>query len=253
MHRGVYVVGYKRVSQDGRRLAAVLACGQGALLAGRSSAALLDLRRDNRPTIDVTVPGRRARSRPGIQVHRSDTLHPEDVTSVRGIPCTTVARTLLDCADVLDRRGLERACAQAGILRIFDLTAIRAVLSRAAGRHGAALLDAVLQDLADAKPPTRNDFEREFFELWTQAGVPPPRVNTALGKIEPDFLWPEARLIVETDGYETHGTRQAFERDRERDRTLVVEGWRVVRFTWRHVKRRPEEVTQTLRALLLPS
>lgn len=253
VHRGVYAVGHTNVTREAHWLAAVLACGPGTLLACRSAAALLELRRDARKTVDVMAPGRRGRTRPGIEVHRSDTLHPEDVTSVRGIPCTTVARTLLDCAEVLDRRSLERACEQAEILRIFDLNAVRRVLDRADGRHGAALLEAVLQDIAHAKPPTRNDFEREFLLLCEQAGVPRPRVNAPLGQIEPDFLWPEERLIVETDGYETHGSRHAFERDRERDRRLVVEGWRVVRFTWRQVTRRPDEAVDTLRALLLPS
>ncbi|MGI8579869.1 MAG: DUF559 domain-containing protein [Solirubrobacteraceae bacterium] len=252
MHRGVYAVGHANLSPDGRWLAAVLTAGPEATLFQGSAAALLDLRRTSRPAVDIATPNRRGRTRAGINAHRAK-LHPDDITTVRRIPCTSVARTLLDCADVLDRRGLERMAEQAEILRIFDLNAVRTVLDRADGRHGAALLEAVLQDLAHAKPPTRNDFEREFLLLCEQAGVPRPRVNAPLGQIEPDFLWPDGRLIVETDGYETHGTRPAFERDRERDRTLVVEGWRVVRFTWRQVTRRPDEVVDTLRALLLPS
>jgi hypothetical protein len=100
-------------------------------------------------------------------------------------------------------------------------------------------------------PPTRNDFEREFLQLCGQADVTPPQVNAPRRGIELDFLWPGDNLIVETDGYETHGTRQAFERDRERDRRLVIDGWRVVRFTWLQVKRRPDEVVAALRALLV--
>jgi hypothetical protein len=127
------------------------------------------------------------------------------------------------------------------------------VLARAQGRRGAALLDAVLRDLADDKPPTRNDFEREFLQLCEEAKVPPPQVNAVHGHIYPDFRWPDKRLVVETDGYETHGTRTAFERDRERDRRLVVDGWRVVRITWLQLGRRPGEVEETLRALLSSS
>ncbi len=64
-----------------------------------------------------------------------------------------------------------------------------------------------------------------------------------------DFVWPDTRLVVETDGHESHGTRQAFERDRRRDRRLMLLGYRVARFTWLDVERRPEEVARTVAAL----
>jgi hypothetical protein len=252
VHRGVYAVGHGRLTPDGRRLAAVLTGGLEATLFQRSAAALLDLRCASRGAVDIATPTRRGRTRPGIRAHAAD-LHPSERVVVRGIPCTSVARTLLDCADVLDRRSLERMCEQAEILRVFDLAAIRRTLDRANGRKGAALLDAVLQDLTPDKPPSRNEFERDFLRLCEEARVPPPRVNAPQRGIELDFLWPDHNLIVETDGYKTHGTRGAFERDRERDRRLVIDGWRVVRFTWLQVTRRPQEVTEALQALLRPS
>jgi predicted transcriptional regulator of viral defense system len=99
VHRGVYAVGHGRLTLPGRWMAAVLACGQKAVLSHRSAAGLWSLRPDNRANTDVSLPSRSARSRPGIDVHRSVTLTPADRTVKDGIPCTTLARTLLDVVD----------------------------------------------------------------------------------------------------------------------------------------------------------
>ncbi len=105
IHQGVYAVGHARLTREGRWMAAVLAYGRSARLSHRSAAALWSLRPDNRPKTDVLVAARSARSRPGIDVHASVTLTPADCAVVDGIPCTTVARTLLDLAEVVDPRG----------------------------------------------------------------------------------------------------------------------------------------------------
>jgi hypothetical protein len=169
------------------------------------------------------------------------------VTSVDGIPVTTVPRTLLDLAEVVRQRDLERAIERAETFRILDLTAIRELLARSPGRRGASRLERAL-----AADPifTRNDLEELFLEICRRAGVPPPRVNYAIGKYEADFAWPDHRLIVETDGRAAHDTAHAFEHDRLRDRELVKQGWRVIRFTWRQLQDDPGEAVATLRALL---
>jgi hypothetical protein len=253
IHRGVYAVGHARLTKRGHWMAAVLAYGPKAALSHRSAAALQGARPDNRPKSDVTLPSRSARPRPGIDAHASTTVTDEDVTIVDGIPCTTLARTLLDLAEVIGRQGLERAIDQAEVLRIFDLRAVEDVLSRAAGRRGAG----VLRDaLAQYDGPTLTDWELEdrFFALCQAAGLPKPGVNvwiTLDGGIayKADFVWRAERLIVETDGWGSHGTRRAFENDRRRDRRLLLAGWTVVRFTWRDVEQRPAEVTETLAGL----
>jgi very-short-patch-repair endonuclease len=235
-------------------MAAVLACGTGALLSHRSAAALWGIRATTRSKIDVTLGRSTGRAPVGIDVHRTRTLLARDSTQARRIPCTTVARTLLDLADVVDRRALERAYEQAGILRILDLADLEDVLGRAEGRLGAPVLRAVLADFDPGLPFTRSELERRFLELCRNAALPSPRVNAWIpvdgDGFEVDFSWPEQGLIAEADGYRAHGTPVAFERDRQRDRLLQLAGWRVIRFTWRQLVNEPSEVADTICRLL---
>jgi hypothetical protein len=234
-------------------MAAVLAYGPDAVLSHRSAAAHWGLRRETRATIDVSLPRQSACFRPLITAHACTTLRPEDVTAHDGVPCTTVARTLLDLAEVVDRREVERAVEQAEVLRVFDGRAVDAVLARAAGRRGAGVLRAVLDEFDDCGL-TANEFEERFLALCLDAGIARPEVNRwgALHdqEIKVDFLWQAERLIVETDSRTFHATRYAFERDRRRDQDLLLAGYQVVRFTWRQVTRDPEHVAHTIRALL---
>ena len=255
VHRGVFAVGHAPLTTNGRFMAAVLACGCESALSYRSCAHLRSLRQCARGLIDVTSPRRRAGRRlAGIDAHTSTTLLPRDIEIVDGIPCTTVARTLLDLAEVLDRRGLERACEQAEILRVFDLRAVDDVLARAYGRRGAKKLAAVLDELRPGSTLTRQDLEERFLALCRQADLPRPEVNAwiphgATGS-EADFMWRAQRLDVELDGRDVHMTPQAFERDRLRDQQLQVQGWRVVRFTGRQLTDDPRRVAEAVRALL---
>ena len=255
IHRGVYAVGHSRLTSHGRTMAAVLAYGPRAVASHRAAAGLHGLRPDNRATTDISLPLRSARSRPGIVAHATPTLGAEDVTHCHGIPCTTVARTLLDLADVVPRRQLERALEQAEMLRLFDLRAVEDVLARANGRQGAGVLRAVIAEIDDEPGLTANDLEDRFLELCRAAGLPKPAVNQWLAidagpPVRADFVWRKARLIVETDGWGSHGTRQGFERDRMRDQRVRVAGWEPVRFTRRQVLREPDRVAATTAALL---
>lgn len=254
VHRGVYAVGHSRLTAEGRYLAAVLACGDGAALSHRSAGAHRGLRRSSRAAIDVIAPGRRGRARAGIDVHSGATLEPQDVTIVGGIPCTSVARTLLDLAGVLDRQALQRAIAEAEVQRVFDRAAVEEVLCRARGRRSARLLQAALAAYDPGAERSRSDTERRLLEICRAAGLPRPLVNAPIEldgeRVEADFVWPRQRLVVETDGWRTHGTRRAFERDRRRDRRLLLARWRVVRFSARQVSDDAAEVAQTLGALL---
>ncbi|MEA2291007.1 MAG: hypothetical protein QOF17_27 [Solirubrobacteraceae bacterium] len=248
IHRGVYSVGHRVLGVEGRWMAAVLVCGADAVLSHASAAAAWDLR-PAAAAIDVTVPLRCRVRRPGIRSHRSGTLTADLVTAHRGIPVTTPARTLLDLAAIGVRgRPLERLLDRAELLRLVDFADVRAALDRHPGRPGAAALGALLSRYAAGSTVTRSELEERFLGLCDRYALPRPDVNRRIdGGIEVDFLWPGARLVVEVDGYAFHRSPTAFEEDRARDVALVLAGYRVLRFTWTQVTRRPAEVARALR------
>jgi hypothetical protein len=244
------------LSREGRWMAAVLACGPGAVLSHRSAAALLGLRPAGGVRIDVTVPSRSRRKLPGINVHRSNTLTPADTTCEQNIPCTTVARTQLDIADVLSRRQVERAFDQAEMLEVFDLRALEDQLARNPYRRGVQVVRAVLAEHYIGSTPTWSEFEEAFLAFARAAGLPRPEVNYWIvlddgwPAIRADFAWPAQRVIVETDGRDTHDTHQAFERDRRKDLRLTAARWRPMRVTWKRLHREPGLVEASARSLL---
>ena len=168
------------------------------------------------------------------------------------MPVTTPSRTLLDLAAAVDAPALERAAGEAERLRIFDLSGLNEVLSRHPGRRGGGALRQMLQRDWLSFDETRSELERLFLELCRRHRVELPEVNRAIGPYTVDFLWPTQRLIVETDGAETHLTRKAFEADPVRDANLTIAGYRVVRFTHRRVRDDPGSVAAVLSELLTP-
>jgi very-short-patch-repair endonuclease len=228
LYRGVYAVGHAALSRAGRWLAAVKACGAAAVLSHQSAAVLWELLPRYAGPIHVTVPAtRKLRRQRGITVHRSRTLTRHDITRRHRIPVTTPARTLLDLKRVLPREHWEAA------------------VDRARARGFPA------HDLVD-EAPTRSPLERELLRLCRSHRIPAPRVNVRVGPFVVDFLWPDCRLIVEVDGYEYHRARASFEADRARDAALTLQGYRVVRFTYRQVTEDPVRVAAALRKLLRP-
>ncbi len=256
LHSGVYaLVAPALLTRSSRFMAAVLACGDGAVLSHRCAAALHELRLRPRARIDVTAPGSRGKDRRGIGVHSAATLLPRDTITIDNIPTTTLARTLLDVAEDASRREVERALDAAEQRRALDMNAIGDVLARAAGRRGAALLTRVLDEHALGCTITRNDLEEAFLRICRSTGQAPDAVNAWIafpdgGGAEADFLWRAQRLIVEVDGRDVHTTRRAFEADRRRDQRLATLGYRVIRFTWRQVIHERHDVASILRALL---
>jgi very-short-patch-repair endonuclease len=195
-----------------------------------------------------------AHARRGIDVHVSRTLARGDITTVDGIPCTTVARTLVDLGDVTGRRAVERAVDRAEVLRLFDGRAVHEALARAGPRRGAGILRAVLEDFVEPTL-TRRELEERFLALCRKTSLPSPAVNAWITLDEgvayqADFLWRKERLIVETDGRDVHTTAKAFEHDRLRDQRLTLAGFTVIRFTWRQIVRERRRVAGTLRGLL---
>jgi hypothetical protein len=248
LHRGVYAVGHTVLRREGRWLAAVLACGEGAVLSHLSAAVHWGLLQYDAPHPEVTAPASRD-GVPGIRLHRSRSLDAQDTTNHQGIPVTTVHRTLLDIAADAPAHHLERAIAQAERLQLYDHRAIEDVTARSNGHRGTK----VLAEATIHEPKwTRNDWEAAFLQLIRAAAMPEPLVNEPFhapdhGRCEPDYHWPAHQVIVETDGWDTHRTRQAFRDDRAKDAALTASGYRVLRFT-KDVE--PELVVRRLRALL---
>ena len=216
-------------------MAAVLACGEGAVLSHRSAAALWGmLGRPRRPSeagggggaVDVTVPGAGGRARRrGIRLHRSHTLSPADCTRRAGIPVTTPARTLADLRRILPSKQFARVLREAEYL-------------------GLPVGEAFKPDRS------RTDLEALFLSLVRRHRLPRPEVNVRVDRYVVDFLWRAQRLVVEVDGWESHRTRSAFEEDRARDARLKVLGYEVLRFTWRQVEHDARAVAGTVREVL---
>ncbi|MGB9183219.1 MAG: type IV toxin-antitoxin system AbiEi family antitoxin domain-containing protein [Solirubrobacteraceae bacterium] len=258
IHSKVYaLVPPELLTRHGRYMAAVLACGSGAALSHRSAADLLELRATERSGIEVTIPGTGSRRLDGIDIHRSTTLDARlDATIIDGITCTTVARTLLDLCGVVPRRATERAFDQAEVSGRLDLHALQSQLDRNRGRPQAAIMRAVVEQHRAGSTVTWSMFEESLLAVCRDANVPAPEVNVWVSPpdgdppLQVDFLWRDARLIVETDGHASHGTRAAFERDRRRDQRLIAAGWRVVRITWRQLTEDPERAVRLIVGLL---
>jgi len=254
VHRGVYAVGHRLLSARGHWLAAVLASGPDALLRHRSCAALTNIRRTSLSYVEVIVPARRGRIA-GVRAYIRPDLAPQDRHRIDGIPCTSLARTLLDLATVLPRRGVEHACDEAEVQEVFDLRAIEDVLERSRGCHGAPLLRAVLREHAIGTTLTRFELEARAFALLDRAGVRRPEVNVKVVcragfAPEVDFLWRRERLVLETDGGRFHSTPRQIDRDRYKEAELVCAGYRVLRATWRQVQREPGQVARMVRTAL---
>ena len=227
IHRGVYAVGHPRLTKEGRWLAAVLACGEGAVLSHRSAAELWAMLPPRDGPVDVTVPGTAGRrKRRGIRLHRSLLLTRAAATRRNGIPATNPARTLTDLCRVTAPMEFRAAVRQAEALG-WDIGE-----GNTDGDH------------------TRSELEHHFLRLCRRHRLPKPEVNVRVGPFIVDFLWRDRRLVVETDGYRFHRTRSAFEADRARDVRLQVLGYTVVRFTHRRVVNEPSRVARTLRVLL---
>lgn len=194
----------------------------------------------------MTVPTPGRDHRPGLRVHCVAILHPADLRRHQGIPLTSPARTLLDLAEVVSRRDLERAYDEAQFREFVTREDMLDLMARSPGRRGLA----PLRSLLDLDAVTRSAAERKLLRLLRNSGLEPTDLNTRIGLYEVDMLWKPQRLIVEVDGYAYHSSRAAFERDRVRDADLQAAGYRVVRVTWRQLATEPEALVRRLARLL---
>jgi hypothetical protein len=255
LHRGVYALPGFPLSANSNRLAAVVACGNGAVLSHVAAAAHWTIRPSAATRIDVTVPRRSGRRRQGLRVHRADRLTPSEITAVDGIPCTTVARTVVDCAGMLSATATEYLIHQAQIKRLLARREVEAVLDRHPSRPGNSVVRRILGLPLPGEDKVRSLNERRLLRICRDAGVPLPETDLWIPLpdghgVQVDFVWREQRLIVEVDSRTFHSTDRALVNDPDRDRRLMLAGWRVVRFSYRDLIERPELVATQLRRIL---
>jgi very-short-patch-repair endonuclease len=257
--RGAYLLEAAPLTERGRISAAVLASEPRAVVSHRSAAFLLGIGERSPRIIDLIAPTKRGTTIDGIRIH--DVSYPAGSELIRAhrIPCTSVARTIIDLAGVYGERQMRDVFARAAAGKVLNLGAIEAVLDGGPRRRGAPCLRRVIEEWRPVVEETnyedvRSLFEAKLLPLIARAKLPMPEVNalvrTAEETFEVDLLWPIERFIVEADSRIHHGTDLAFERDRHRDRELKAIGHDVLRVTWREAEREPEKIFAVVRTQL---
>lgn len=245
VHRGVYRVGHRAPSLEATYLAAVKAAGPQALLSGRAAAYLHGLVKGRPPPPEVTALTQRCLR--GVRTRRCAEWDPGDRASARGIPVTSVPRTLVDLAATLPPDALARACHEAGVLHRTTPAQVEAVLDRRPNAPGAKNLRKIM---TGEEKVTVSTLERAFLTCLTRAGLPLPETNRPAGGRRVDCRWPEKRLTVELDGYRFHNSRRSWEQDRRREREARARGDEFRRYTYGDVLEEPRYMLAELRQLL---
>ena len=242
---GVYRVGHTAPSIEAKYMAAVLAVGDGAALAGRAAAHLMKLLKGAPPPPEVIAPTQRLIE--GIRTPRARNLDRRDTCIYQGIPCTTVPRTLVDLAATLDEADLARAVHEASVRYRTRPEQIEAVLQRRPTAKGAAALRRILR--GDTKL-ILSKLEERFLGLLAEHGLELPETNTHVDGRLVDCRWPRRKLTIELDSYRYHATRHAWEQDRKREREARRRGDDFRRFTWGDVFEDPRALIDELRPIL---
>jgi very-short-patch-repair endonuclease len=241
-YRGVYAYGHPHLAREGEWMAAILAAGDGAALAGMCSAALLKITKWQPKEIEVIVPGNR-RPQAGFKLRTCRNLSPLDIVIVERIPVTTVARTLVDLSDEKDAEELAFLMHEAAYLGKFSPEATRASMARANGRRNLGRLEEALELHRSGSAGTRSRLEKRFRRLVKGAGLPAPRSNVVVNGFEVDLYWPG--LCVEIDG-PPHARPRSKVDDRIRDAALRAAGYTVLRFSEDDLNDRPALVLAEL-------
>ncbi len=247
---GVYAVGHKALTATGRFSAALLACGDGAVLTGYAAASHLAMGAWEARDIDVATPRAGGREIPGIRAHRCR-IDPRDVWTRDGIRVTSPARTILDLASSMSPRLLRRFVRQAQAEQRVNVRQLLEILERHRGWRGAAKLRALV---ADGPAPTRSDHEDLVLDLIDRAGVERPEINPRLrldGRpISPDMLFRSERVVIECDSRRWHSDPLTQQEDADKQAILEAHGYRVLRITWAQVVNRPQQTLARILAAL---
>ena len=244
-HRGVYAVGHRVLGVLGRRLAAVLACGDEAALCGQTAADHLGIRPNAGGTVHVWVPGQQGRKMNGIRPHRTRDMLPGDFVVVDGIRTTNAMRVLVDMAPKWDVDTLERAFGKTELNGQFDLHTLNAIIARRPKRSGIRKLRRVME-VYEGPIPDMTELEKAGLKLVRKAGLPlpVPQHHTKVGRV--DFYWPQRALIMEMDSVRWHLARQRWQNDLDRNNAHLEDGIATCRITWERAKD-PEAVARLRR------
>jgi very-short-patch-repair endonuclease len=251
----VYNVGHRRLTWQGRLLAATLACGEGSTISHGSAAWLLGLRVEHPEAIDVIAPVEAGRKIAGIRRRFVPLPVGGEVWRREGIPVTSPARTIVDCAGISGVRGLNELIEQASVLGLLDVRAIDRILD-GPRRRGANRLQRAIAPWRRYRPgiKIRSRMEAKLLPMLTEAALPIPETNARLPvgtKVyEVDFLWRSQKLVVETDGGRFHDNPRAGSRDSKRNHALIRAGFRIPRLGWEDLRDRPEEALREIASLL---
>ncbi len=217
--------------------AAVLYAGDDTVISHDSAAALWGLA-GSPSFVALTVIGRHVRIRPQLEIHHARTLDIRDVSLRHGLPVTSPARTLIDCAT---SPRIDHLLNEARVLRLVTDAEIHHSIARCPGRKGTGAMRALLEVERDSGF-TRSEAERRLKRIIGASGLERPVFNTSIEGVRADAYWPRLKVVVEVDGYQAHGHWAAFQRDRARDRRLIAAGLTVLRFTWHQLTEKPLQV-----------
>ena len=230
IHAGVYAVGAPRLARKGEWMAAVLACGPGALLSHRSAGRLWRICSEIHPSlVEVSVPSTRNPRRPGIHIHRRAATTGADAQVLAGIPVTSLGATMIDLAAGLDQDELAAVVADADRRSLANPEQVRSELERFRAQPGAGRLRALLDRQTFAL--TESQLERRFLPIARRAGLAKPLTQARVCGFRVDFFWPGLGLVVETDGLRYHRTAERQAGDRRRDQAHTAAGLTALRFT----------------------
>jgi hypothetical protein len=250
--RGVYTTSHAELSDDAWAMAVVLFAGPGAVLSHRSAAHRWGMVRAAPSRAEVTVARQRRQSR-AVRFHYG-AIAEDEVTLLRGIPITSVSRTIFDLAATQTSVRVAAAMKEAEVLRLGDQLSLADLVERYPHRRGAGIVRGLLRAANAGSGRTRSELEIAFLEFLAAAGLPLPETNVWLQIgatwLEADCVWRAQKVIAELDSRSVHLTPEAFERDRARDRRLAVRDWRPIRITWRHINHEAQELESDLRVLL---
>jgi Protein of unknown function (DUF559) len=229
-------------------MTAVLACGPGAVLSHFSAGHLWNLCGSSGP-VEVLRQSGGATHR-GLRLHQTRRLESHEVTLEKGIPVTSIERTLLDLGGRMGTKRIERTLVQADKTGDLSWPALARILRRRRGRKGAGRLKRIAAEIDPRAVETLSVTEIDFLALWRETGLPLPAVNVLVEGHLVDFLWPQQKVVVETDSWGFHGDRPTFERDHQTDVDLVAAGYDVHRATYKMLDRDPDPFIANVRRAL---
>jgi very-short-patch-repair endonuclease len=251
LYRGVYALGHQRLTREGRWMAAVLACGPGAVLSHFNAGNLWNMCGSYGP-IEVLRQsgGCKPESHRGVRLHQTRRLHEYEVTLERGVPVVVRERALLDLAARTDAKRLERVVVQTCKSGQLDWRRLGRITNRRRGCKGVGRLRRIAMEVDPEALETRSVSEIDFLALWRQVSRLTPVCNVLVEGHMVDFLWPAQKVVVETDSWSHHGDPPTFEKDHETDVDLIAAGYDVHRTTYKMLERNPEPFLRNVRRAL---